>query len=147
MGIKGLLLGLCSAMLFSCDNCNDDCKPSLTIDLEVTNSAGKNLFAQPDPVLSFDSVKIIAVYANFVYNVPVEFYEREGKTLITFSPGNTEVREHIIKYSSTESDTLEFTNYVYDKSDCCQMVKHYDLQLNHQSFCAACKDEIITIIK
>jgi len=147
MGIKGLLFGLCSAVLFGCDNCNDDCNPPLTISLEVTNSAGKNLFAQPNPVLSFDSLKIIAVYAGFTDNVPVEFYEREGKTVITFFPGSSGIREHIVRYSSTESDTLEFANYVYDKNECCSMVKHYDLQLNHQTYCTVCKDEIITIIK
>ena len=148
MGIKNLIFVTC-ALLVSCDKCNDDCQPALVINLEVINSAQKNLFSQPDPSLFFDSVRIIAVFPNFIDNINfgVTPNELNGKAVISFIPGSASVKEYIVKYSSELSDTLTFTNYAYNKNECCSKVKHYDLQLNHLPYCTTCNDETITIIK
>ena len=146
MRIRNLMFVTC-AILISCDKCYDDCAPALVVNLEVINSAQKNLFSQPNPSLFFDSVRIITVYHNFVDSSSVTSNERKGKAVISFIAGSPSIKEYIVKYSSDEADTLTFTNYVYDKNECCSKVKHYDLQLNHLPYCTACNDEFITIIK
>jgi hypothetical protein len=148
MGRKSLIFGLCAALLSNCGNCEDhDCKPALTVFVEVVNSAGTNLFSEADPILQLDSVKVIAVHSNFTHSVPIDHYEMEGKTLFSFLPASTSVKEYIVQYSMRESDTLTFGDIVYAMGECCQSVKHYDLHVNHQPYCTDCKDEIITIIR
>ena len=142
-----LLFGLCSvALLSGCENCSDDCK-LLIISLEVADSAGKNLFASPNPVLSFDSVEIIAVHDNFSDNIVAQLQERSGKAVIAFSPGGAGVKMHIVRYSSHEADTITISNYIYDKGKCCSVVRYYDVQLNRQPYCMRCTDEIITVVR
>ena len=111
-------------------------------------TARKKIFS-PSQILRFffDSVRIITVYHNFVDSSSVTSNERKGKAVISFIAGSPSIKEYIVKYSSDEADTLTFTNYVYDKNECCSKVKHYDLQLNHLPYCTACNDEFITIIK
>jgi hypothetical protein len=153
--LSGMLLLIVGATFIKCACTNDDCASTPHVYLEVIDTAGKNLFAEPDPMLLIDSVKVTGVYTNFIDNINSWLTEREGKPIIAFSPGGApreyirgDPKKYVISYSATESDTVLLENLVYTSGECCgRVLTNFDVKLNDVPYCTACAYQIISIVR
>lgn len=132
----------CSWLLVAC-MCDGDCA-STWVYVNVVDSNGKNVFADPDPQFDFNSVRII--WTNKSGNVMErEAYPHNDKEIsFDIFP---HVNEYIIRYSDSEADTITIRSSITESKCCGETIDNFDLDVNGVNLCTSCNGESLTIVR
>lgn len=142
--MKNLVTILSLFLLNSCNNCKkDDCPGAARFSFRIVDENGKNLLTTPNQKYSIDSLELVRIEGQSISYPPVWLNNDFVSSNVLLN--QTQI---ILNYGNSDADTLDFTNIIENKIDCCGSVtENYDLSSMDSTVCVSCAEQVVVIEK